>query len=415
MTLGTRLRPEDEANLLVEDRGAPMHIAALAVLGAPPDGRPLDVEAVRRLVANRVPSAPALRSGVIRSGRGWRWSEAPSVDPVEHVVVRRIGEEDDALAAAAALALEAPLDRSRPLWQLVLLIEPSGACAGLLLRIHHALADGGAAVALLGSLFELGEQTAATPRRTRVRRGVLRGLGQDLRMLLGAGDALPVDVPVGRRRRLVLLHADLEDCRLVARAAGARIDDLLLAAAAEGMRALLRARGLPIRPATLRVSVAASLRPPGAAAAGNRSATVVVPVPLDEADPIRRLRRTADADAAARTMPLPRPMGRALQRWTARAMFRQRLVHLLLTNVPGPPTAARCAGVPVLELLPVPVVQGDLPIAVGALSYAGGFGITLLADRDAVPDLEVFEEGFRAGLAALGVDTEVAARRRPVH
>ncbi|HEX6934609.1 MAG TPA: WS/DGAT domain-containing protein [Streptosporangiaceae bacterium] len=41
------------------------------------------------------------------------------------------------------------------------------------------------------------------------------------------------------------------------------------------------------------------------------------------------------------------------------------------------------------------------PRRVGALSYAGQFNITVVADRDAVPDLDVIATAARAGLQAL--------------
>jgi hypothetical protein len=44
---------------------------------------------------------------------------------------------------------------------------------------------------------------------------------------------------------------------------------------------------------------------------------------------------------------------------------------------------------------------GRNALAVGALSYAGGFGVMAVTDRDAYPDLEVFINGTEAELATL--------------
>jgi hypothetical protein len=41
---------------------------------------------------------------------------------------------------------------------------------------------------------------------------------------------------------------------------------------------------------------------------------------------------------------------------------------------------------------------------VGALSYAGQFNITAVADRELCPDLEVFVKGVRSSLDALADD-----------
>ncbi|MGA7273004.1 MAG: WS/DGAT domain-containing protein [Acidimicrobiia bacterium] len=47
------------------------------------------------------------------------------------------------------------------------------------------------------------------------------------------------------------------------------------------------------------------------------------------------------------------------------------------------------------ELFPVVPLIGNTAIGVGALSYAGHFNLTVVADHDACPDLDVFVEGLR--------------------
>jgi diacylglycerol O-acyltransferase / wax synthase len=44
---------------------------------------------------------------------------------------------------------------------------------------------------------------------------------------------------------------------------------------------------------------------------------------------------------------------------------------------------------------------------VGALSYAGQFNITAVADREACPDLEVFTQGVRRSLDTLAASVLV--------
>ena len=59
--------------------------------------------------------------------------------------------------------------------------------------------------------------------------------------------------------------------------------------------------------------------------------------------------------------------------------------------------------------VPLAMRESDLianePLGVGALSYAGAFGIGVVADRDAYPDLDVFVAGAREELDTLGVST----------
>jgi hypothetical protein len=51
-----------------------------------------------------------------------------------------------------------------------------------------------------------------------------------------------------------------------------------------------------------------------------------------------------------------------------------------------------------LELIPVAAIMGNLTLAVAVLSYAGQLNLTVIADRDTCPDLEVFAQGMRAAL-----------------
>jgi hypothetical protein len=55
----------------------------------------------------------------------------------------------------------------------------------------------------------------------------------------------------------------------------------------------------------------------------------------------------------------------------------------------------------VLEVFPIVPIQANVSIGVGALSYAGQFNLTVVADRDLCPDLDVFVDGTRRSLVAL--------------
>jgi hypothetical protein len=73
--------------------------------------------------------------------------------------------------------------------------------------------------------------------------------------------------------------------------------------------------------------------------------------------------------------------------------------------VPGPPLPLYFANTPVLEVFPLVPLTGNLPLGVGALSYAGQFNITAVADRDACPDVDIFARGARDTLQSLTAST----------
>ena len=225
------------------------------------------------------------------------------------------------------------------------------------------------------------------------------------RLLLAGGraPALSFNRPVTTERRLTLVRADLAAAKAAAHLHGATVNDLLLAAVGHGTRALLEARGELEPGLALHVSVPTSLRPAGeAGAAGNRVAVRPMLVPLDEPDPGRRLAALAPATRKVKRLPPLQPSGALGQRWIVRIMRRQRLVNLLVSNVAGPAAPLWFGGARVREIFQIGLVQGNLSITVGALSYSGQLNVEIASDAVLVPDIEVFAEGVARGLAELG-------------
>ena len=142
---------------------------------------------------------------------------------------------------------------------------------------------------------------------------------------------------------------------------------------------------------------------------------IFVPLPLGVDDAVERLRQVAVAAAGCKQHVIPAPAGgpnrsRLVRRLMMRFAARQRWADVYVANVPGPRTPLYLAGAQVHELYPVVPLAGRVPVGVGALSYAGRLGITVVADRDACPDIEIFTDGLRAALAELEHAASTAAR-----
>jgi diacylglycerol O-acyltransferase / wax synthase len=217
--------------------------------------------------------------------------------------------------------------------------------------------------------------------------------------------------PVGGRRRLAVVRAGLAVVKDVAHGHAATVNDLLLAAVAGGLRALLLARGTPVDGLTLYASVPVALRA-GAdtAGLGNQVGLMVVPLPVGEPDPVQRLghitRATTQRKRRPERLASLRPVGsltilRALNRYSRH----QRIVDLFVTNVPGPPRPLYLLGARLMEVFPVVQVAGNVPLSVAVLSYAGQLNIGVQSDPDALPDLDVFVDGLRRSLEELGAAT----------
>jgi diacylglycerol O-acyltransferase len=451
-----RLSVQDAGFLYLEHAGLPQHVAILAVAeGGPlhdPDGC-LRLDAVRGEIAGRLQLVPRLRQRVLspRVGQGLPlWVDDPTFDLAKHVRAVQVpapGGQRELLGLCDQLCLRL-LDRARPLWELWLVTGLAEGRVGLVLKLHHSLADGLAAVQLAGTLLDstadapsptpppwqpgpapsgsalLADNLAGRSATLAAALARLRHPGKlaaQARVLAGAAQMAaggrrhrPRSVlrrPVGGRRRLAVVRAGLAEVKAVAHAHGATVNDLLLAAVTGGLRALLVARGTPVDGLTLYASVPVALRA-GAdtAGLGNQVGLMIVPLPVGEPDPVQRLRQVSQATIQRKRRPgllaSLRPVGsltilRALNHYSRH----QQIVDLFVTNVPGPKRPLYLLGARLLEAFPVVQIAGNVPLSVAALSYDGQLNIGIQSDPDGLPDLDVFVDGLHRSLDQLGPAT----------
>jgi WS/DGAT/MGAT family acyltransferase len=442
-----RLSRYDLHCLAVETAARPINVGILAIV----DGRSLcDAEGHPRLadvrldLAARLATMPELRRVIHRPGRlAGRplWVDDPAFRIEAHVGEVRIPApaDEEAVLAEVERRIGVRLDRDRPLWRLWLLSGLPDGRLGVLLIVHHALADGLTTMRLARKLLA-GHATPGVTRpadadqppawstlvvdNARSMLASAAGLFRPaswrrLRMfvslawrsiLLSRGaPASPLNAPVGPRRRLLILRLDVATARRVARRNGGGVNDLVLSLLAGGIRALLEARAVPATERHARVGIAVALfsRDDGV---GNDIGTLHVALPLGEPDPAARIasiavsRNRAKASGLAAREPILRAwLGRS--RLVRRTMERQRLVNLAETYLAGPTSEVSVLGAPVLDLVPLTPLTGNLPLAVVALSYAGRLALVVRVDPDRIPDVEVLiaamdRERKQLGLAA---------------
>jgi diacylglycerol O-acyltransferase len=445
-----RLSGADVTNLLAECPGTPWHFGLIGVLeGAPltaQDGS-LRLDLVRDVLAGALERVPRLRQVVRRTlpGQGRPvWVDAGEVDLDRHLRVVPVAAPGDepAFLHCCEDVMAPVMDRSRPLWDLTLLPGLVDGQIGVVLRLHHALADGVAAVRVVQALFggppqSPASQRASTPSPSgralavdawRVRLATARASLQQrpqMRGLVTSAGALASQLaalahpqepvprtsltrPIGPTRRLAVLSLPLEPVHAVAHAHRASVNDAVLAAVAGGLRAVLAARGEPAD-VTLRASVPVSLRaaePSGTGGLGNRVGVLLIPLPLAERDAVRRMERIADVTReekvkARQAGPLAVMTTTLGVRLALPLLRRQRLVSLFVTNVPGPTTALRLADARLIQAHPIAPIAGNVTLGVGVLSYAGDLGLGLNADAEAWPDLPLFVDAVRETFDAL--------------
>jgi diacylglycerol O-acyltransferase / wax synthase len=419
-----KLAPADEANLVLDHAGQVNVFLAACLLGPggflAPDGTP-DIAGLRAVLRERIAELPALRKRAVRVGRRHHWIESePDVE--RHIrladPVHGLGE----FQAKCAELMSQPLARDRPLWEILLVPGATDRELGVVLRIHHAVADGMTAAVIVQQLFDPGEPgdeagnephtrgPAEAPQHRpprdplRTLRRLRIGLHRIRKTLWGHG--VGRTVLLGERsghRGVAFLQAEIEALETAVRPRGATVNDALLAATASGFRAVLMAAGEPV-PALLPVSEPVALRRRGTA--GNQVGVMLVQLPLGEPDPDERLRLIAEQTRKEKpqardqgTLEFMRgPVGARIMDHLAR---RQHLVGGFITNVPGPEGMFRLAGAPLVALWPVAVLAGNVRLGVAAVSYAGNLCCGIHFDRSAVPG-DVFAQAMREEMARLG-------------
>jgi diacylglycerol O-acyltransferase len=445
-----RLSAADLSMVWPEDFGWPQDIGAMAILDGSnlldPSGRFL-IEVVREQIGLRLHLLPRFRQLLYmpRKGLGWPlWVDAPSFELADHVRVLPLeapGDQAQLLRACEELRRRG-LDRSRPLWEMWFLPGLPGGRVGLFVKLHHAIADGVAGVAAVGAFLDFAPDapppsappwiSAPSPserelfrdnirRRVEAATGVVSKLthpidaGRELRRAwpavreaFGEGRAPQTSLngPVGSDRRLAVVRGTLDGVKGAAHDHNGTVNDVLMTAVAGGLRHLLQSRGEHVEDLNLRAMVPVSLHREGPEQArGNLDGAMVVPLPIGEPDDARRLRMIAME--TARRKKKNRPPGGTLfrnsliQRAFLRHAAHQRFMNVYIANVPGPPVPLYLAGARLLEIYPLVPIMGNMTLGVGALSYAGQFNITAVADRDGCPDVEVFVEGVRQSLDEL--------------
>jgi diacylglycerol O-acyltransferase / wax synthase len=454
-----RLSADDLLMLYSCDLGQSMDIGALIVLEGERllgrDGR-FQLEAARNVIEQRLQYVPRFRQVLHRPRFGLGtplWVDAPNFDISDHVGMFPIVgpvTENQVLQACEELRSR-PRDPSKPPWEMWFLTGMGDGRVGLFVKLCHAVADGIAGVGALAALLDLSPEESAPSQEpwlpaappsswellndnVRLRLGRLNrklGLlthpiiaGRRARTLwpafreLFAEERAPrtsLNRLIGQDRKLGIVRGNLDEYKDLAHTHNAKVNDVLLTGIAGGLRELLLSRGEKVDDLVLRAMVPVSLHQ-GGAGQGNESTGMAVHLPIGEADHVRRLKliagETNDRKKKRRETISFMFHSKFAQKALLRYFKRQRMANLYITNVPGPPVPLYFAGAPLLEVFPIVPIAGNMTLGIGALSYAGQFNITVIADRALCPDLAIFIQGVRTSLDALETSTLVNASSR---
>ena len=419
-----------------------MHLGALAVFDPAPG---VSAPQLLDLLGARAAAIPRLRMrvrDVLLPVGGAAWFTDKDFEVQRHVT-RVVLPEGDFLTEAGRLAgelMEQPLGRGLPPWRMYLLDSPGDGPFAVLVKLHHALADGMRAVAIGAGIFDqiasAGAGRGAVNRRTPVPpRSWLPGpyevAGMARERLGEVGRALGVGASVVRAsrldlrattalaarssgtRRLATAELDAATVQRIRRTEGGTANDVLLAVVAGALRRWMLERGETLPDADPRALVPVSRRRPGGAATGNKLSAYLLGLPVGEPDPRERLRlvrtgmnrnkaagplRGAGAVAVlADQLPaLAHRFGAPLAGNAARMLF-----DILVTSVPLPRSALSLGGCPLRAVYPMAPLARGQALAIALSTYGGRVQVGLVADGKALPDLDRLAIALREELRDL--------------
>src|SRR4051794_21412038 len=467
-----RLSSTDASFLHQERQSSHMHVGALLLFEGPPPS----YEEMLDQMESRLHLVPRYRQKLafppLESGRP-RWVDDPTFNLEYHARITALPApgSDEQLQALAGRIFSQRLDRSKPLWETWLVHGLENGGFAMISKTHHSLIDGIAGVDLASVLFDVspvpnrlepepwtphpepssaellvegakdlvrvpfaiaGKAAGAVqhPERTL---GTLResaeGLGEVVWAGLNPAPSTPLNVPIGPHRRVARGRAELADFKLVKDALGGTVNDVVLAVVAGGMRAWLHSRGVRTEGLELRALVPVSIRGDAERGdLGNRIAAMRGPLPVYVDDPVERLRVVSESMAGLKDS--KQALGAeviagltdfappTLLAQASRLNFSTRLFNQIVTNVPGPQFPLYMLGRELLELIPVAFLPEDHALAIAIMSYNGMVDFGLLADYDAMPDLdfvtmaiaESLDELVTAARGSRGTSERAAAR-----
>jgi WS/DGAT/MGAT family acyltransferase len=452
-----RLTSIDASFLHQEGEASHMHIGGVLIFEGPAP----DFDHFLDHVRSRLHLVPRYRQKLatppLESGRPL-WVDDPSFNleyHVRHTALPPPGSEEQLFLLASRIASQ-QLDRAKPLWEMWLVEGLSDGRFALVCKTHHSLVDGVAGVDLASVLFDLEREprppeadlepwqpqpepssaelvlagargaltttaelmaralSAATRPATSLGliREALEGVGEIAWAGLNPAPETPLNVPIGPHRRYAVVRQELEDYKRVKNALGGTVNDVVLTVVSGALASWLHCRGIRTEGLEMRALVPVSVRTNDQRGTlGNQLAVMRGPLPVYIDDPVARLDFVREAMdglkeskqavgaatlAAVNNLAPPTVLAQA-----SRLNFSTRLFNLIVTNIPGPQFPLYVLGRQLEDLYPVAFLPENHALAIAIMSYNGGLDFGLLADYDALPDVELISEGIDASLQEL--------------
>ncbi|HKE72508.1 MAG TPA: wax ester/triacylglycerol synthase family O-acyltransferase [Acidimicrobiales bacterium] len=445
-----RLSGMDSAFLSFETPAMHLHVAIVAVVDPSTMPAPYDFAQFKEFVAGRLMVDAVYRRRIVQVPLRLNhplWVEDPYFDLDYHI--RRHGLPapggPEQLADLVGSIVGMPLDRTRPLWEMHVVEGLHDGNIAVIGKIHHAAVDGVSGAELFVHLFDLAPEGAQAPpprppevlperipsdpemvgyalwSQTRRMLSLPALLGRTART---AGTlvsrrrnpeapvgALPLTAPrtpwsaaITPHRKVAFARVSLSDVKAVKTAFGVKVNDVVLALVASGLRRyLVDHHALPDEPLVAMCPVSVRTEDEKGRQ-DNRVSSMFVHLRTDIEDVPERLRAIALATKGAKED--HNALGaKLLQNWAehaapstfalaARVYSRlnvadrhKPLYNLVVSNVPGPDFRLYLDGAELVATYPLGPISEGAGLNVTVLSYMDNVDFGFLAGAELVPDV----------------------------
>ncbi|MGO8797031.1 MAG: wax ester/triacylglycerol synthase family O-acyltransferase [Candidatus Sulfotelmatobacter sp.] len=454
-----RLSWGDTVFLHLEREGMPLNVASVCLF----EGE-VSFEKCVRFVESKLPLLPRYLKRVVPSPFGVglpSWEYDPEFDLRRHVreIVLQHGTDTE-LNAVAAKLFGTVMDRRHPLWDVTVVRGLKKARTGIIIRLHHCLADGIAGVGMMNVLLDASPDALPPSRKslklkvppprdplTSLTTGFVDSYADFVKRILSAlsdllsmaeraganGTTVPSDELVTllpeisaftERLRFNVLyrgpqkfartHISLAEVKRIRAESGASVNDVILAMVTATIRRYCELHDDRVKGKLLRIMVPVNLRPDGSTKElGNRISLVPVTIPMDIRSPRKLLdavhkrteflKRMHAAELVSLAGGLIGMFPSSLQGMAGPLMSQLPVTpfNMVCTNVPGPQFPLYLLGHKMLQCYPYVPVGGEMVVNCAILSYDGMIYFGFSGDAHAAPDLRILEKLLQTSFAEL--------------
>jgi diacylglycerol O-acyltransferase len=461
-----RLSSLDNSFLALESRTTHMHVGAVTVFESGSfalENGGIDIDRLRAFIESKLHMIPRYRQRLARVPIErfpvWVDDDHFTIDyHIRHIALPRPGTEEQ-LKRIAGRLMSQQLDRSKPMWEMVVVEGLDHDRFAIVTKIHHCMIDGMSGVDLMAVLMSLlpskeifpapvykprpapnGTELLVreTTRRISETVGSLRNAQNLFGNVAGLADTFgeriqavgaslasgwliptgktPINGDIGPGRRFDWVNIPLADVKAVKNKLGGTVNDVLLAVVAGAVRRFLieerDSSENDLEGVDFRVMAPVSVRSKDQRGTlGNQVAMWLAALPIDDPDPASRLRTVhgetemlKDTDQALGAATLVRVSAGApatLVALGARLATNARPFNMTVTNVPGPQFPLYLLDARLEATYPLVPLWESHGVGVAMFSYDGSVSWGLNGDYEIMPDLERFGTAILKSFAEL--------------